>query len=297
MKETREDKIFLFFNYVFLGFMLLIVLIPLIHILMCSFSDSKAVAGGRVWLWPVNPTLRGYTTIFQDGDVMLGYANTIFYTVVGTALAIIMTMLAAYPLSRKDYSLSRPVTLIFTFTMFFSGGLIPTYLLMDSLNLINTRAIMILPSILSVYNVIITRTFISSSIPSTLYEAAELDGCSDFRYLISIVFPLSKAVIAVIGLYYAVGYWNTYFNALIYLYDRKLYPLQMFLREILIENQMSAQMLMNGQMNVEDLAAKQAIAELLKYSLIVVASVPVMCVYPFIQRYFVKGVMIGSIKG
>jgi len=297
IKESRGDRIFYTLNYVFLAIILLIVAYPLIYIIACSFSNPQSVMAGKVWLWPVDPMLQGYTTVFQDKDVMTGYGNSIFYTVVGTVLALCMTMLAAYPLSRSDYKLSRPVMLIFTFTMYFGGGLIPTYLLMSNLGLVNTRTIMILPGILSVYNVIITRTFIQSSIPQSLHEAAELDGCSDFRYLVSIVVPLSKAVMAVIALYYAIGYWNSYFNAMIYLYDRSKYPLQMFLREILIENQMSAELLSKGTISVEEAAARQAIYELLKYSLIIVASVPVMIFYPFIQKYFVKGVMIGGIKG
>ena len=297
IKESRGDRVFYTVNYIFLALILLIVAYPLIYIVACSFSNPQAVLSGKVWLWPVDPMLQGYTTVFQDRDVMTGYANSIFYTVVGTVCALVMTMLAAYPLSRKDYSLSRPVMLIFTFTMYFGGGLIPSYLLYSNMGLVNTRTIMILPGILSVYNVIITRTFIQSSIPQSLHEAAELDGCSDFRYLVSIVVPLSKAVMAVIALYYAISYWNSYFMAMIYLYDRAKYPLQMFLREILIENQMSAEMLSKGQISVEEAAARQAIYELLKYSLIIVASVPVMLFYPFIQKYFVKGVMIGGIKG
>ena len=297
IKESRGDRVFYTVHYIFLAQILLIVAYPLIYIVACSFSNPQAVLSGKVWLWPVDPMLQGYTTVFQDRDVMTGYANSIFYTVVGTVCALVMTMLAAYPLSRKDYSLSRPVMLIFTFTMYFGGGLIPSYLLYSNMGLVNTRTIMILPGILSVYNVIITRTFIQSSIPQSLHEAAELDGCSDFRYLVSIVVPLSKAVMAVIALYYAISYWNSYFMAMIYLYDRAKYPLQMFLREILIENQMSAEMLSKGQISVEEAAARQAIYELLKYSLIIVASVPGMLFYPFIQKYFVKGVMIGGIKG
>ena len=297
IKESRGDRVFYTVNYIFLALILLIVAYPLIYIVACSFSNPQAVLSGKVWLWPVDPMLQGYTTVFQDRDVMTGYANSIFYTVVGTVCALVMTMLAAYPLSRKDYSLSRPVMLIFTFTMYFGGGLIPSYLLYSNMGLVNTRTIMILPGILSVYNVIITRTFIQSSIPQSLHEAAELDGCSDFRYLVSIVVPLSKAVMAVIALYYAISYWNSYFMAMIYLYDRAKYPLQMVLRENLIENQMSAEMLSKGQISVEEAAARQAIYELLKYSLIIVASVPVMLFYPFIQKYFVKGVMIGGIKG
>jgi len=297
MKESRGDRIFTIVNYTFLSIILFIVLYPMIYIVSCSFSNPSAVTAGKVWLLPVDPTLIGYKTIFEDKDIVTGYANTILYTVCGTILAVALTVLAAYPLSRKDYKLRNPIMLIFTFTMFFSGGLIPTYLLMSSLGLVNTRAVMIIPGALSVYNVIITRTFFQSTIPQELLEASQIDGCSDFVFFGKVVLPLSKAIISVIALFYAVGYWNSYFNALIYLHDRNKYPLQMILREILIQNRMDAEALSSGWMSVDDLAARQSLFELLKYSLIIVASVPVLCIYPFVQKYFVKGVMIGAIKG
>lgn len=297
MKKASGDTVFYVFNYIMLSFILFVFLYPMIYIVSCSFSNSQAVVSGEVWLWPVRPTLMGYETIFKNRDIMTGYGNSIFYTVCGTLLSVTLTMLAAYPLSRSDFKLGRPIMLIFTFTMFFGGGIIPTYLLISSLGLVNTRAVMIIPGALGVYNVILSRTFIRSSIPSELHEAGQIDGCSDFKFFTTVVLPLSKAIIAVIALFYAVGYWNSYFGALIYLHDRVKYPLQLILREILIQNRMTALEMSTGQMTPQELAAKQALYELLKYSLIIVASVPVLCIYPFIQRYFVKGVMIGAIKG
>lgn len=297
MKQSKGDKVFMTINYIFLLIVLATVLYPLVYITSCSFSDARAVSSGEVWLWPVRPTLIGYKTIFHNRDILTGYGNTIYYTIFGTFLAIILTMLAAYPLSRKDYKLGNPIMLLFTFTMFFGGGLIPSYLLMSSLGLINTRAVMIIPGALSVYNIIITRTFLQSTIPRELLEASQIDGCSDFKFFGKVVLPLSKAIIAVIALFYAVGYWNSYFNALIYLHDRDKYPLQLILREILIQNTMDAESLASGKMSVDDIAVRQSLFELLKYSLIIVASLPVLCIYPFIQKYFVKGVMIGAIKG
>ncbi|MEA4890698.1 MAG: carbohydrate ABC transporter permease [Clostridiaceae bacterium] len=297
MKKASGDTIFYAINYVLLTIILVIVLYPMIYIVSCSFSSSQAVISGEVWLWPVKPTLMGYETIFRNKDIMTGYSNSIFYTVCGTLLSVALTMLAAYPLSRSDFKLGGPIMLIFTFTMFFGGGIIPTYLLISSLGLINTRASMILPGAVGVYNIILSRTFLRSTIPSELLEAGQIDGCSDFRFFKAVVLPLSKAIIAVVALFYAVGYWNSYFSALIYLHDRAKYPLQLVLREILIQNKMTALEMSTGTMTPEEMAAKQALYELLKYSLIIVASLPVLCIYPFVQRYFVKGVMIGAIKG
>jgi multiple sugar transport system permease protein/putative aldouronate transport system permease protein len=297
LKSGTGDRIFYGINYTLLSIVLFVYLYPMIYIVSCSFSSAQAVISGEVWLWPVRPTLMGYQTIFKNKDIMTGYGNSIFYTLSGTALAVALTMIAAYPLSRKDFGLSGPIMLIFTFTMFFGGGIIPTYLLMSSLGLINTRTVMIVPGALSVYNVILSRTFIRSSIPVELHEAGQIDGCSDFLYFRSVVLPLSKAIIAVIALFYAVGYWNSYFGALIYLHDRAKYPLQLILREILIQNRMSALEVAAGGLSPDEIAARQSLYELLKYSLIIVASVPVLCIYPFVQRYFVKGIMIGAIKG
>jgi len=297
MKDSFSDRLFMSVNYFILGIIPLVVAYPLVYIVSCSVSSSQAVISGRVFLWPVDITTVGYTTIFKNSSILLGYGNTLLYTTLGTVLSVVLTLLGAYPLSRKDFILRNPIMMIFTFTMFFGGGLIPTYLLISRLGLIDTRAVMIVPGALSVYNVIITRTFFKATIPDELLEAAQIDGCGDFRFFRSVALPLSKAIIAVIALFYAVGIWNSYFSALIYLNDRNLYPLQMILREILVQNKVDPAMIQSGQLTAQDIAAKQGIYELLKYSLIVVASLPVLCIYPFIQKYFVKGVMIGALKG
>ncbi len=297
VRQSVGDRVFFTVNYIILILALIIVAYPLLNMLASSFSDPRAVTSGRVYLWPVDFSLMGYTTIFKDKSVWTGYANTIYYTIVGTFLSTLLTLLAAYPLSRRDFKPGNVCMMLFTFTMFFGGGLIPGYLLVNQLGLINTRWSMILPGALSVYNIILARTFIRSNIPVELMEATQIDGCSDFRFFISFVLPLSKAIIAVVALFYGVGVWNSYFNALIYLNDKALYPLQMVLREILVQNKIDASVLAQGTVDVKDIAVKQSLYALLKYSLIVVASVPVLCVYPFIQKYFVKGVMIGSIKG
>ena len=291
------DRVFYFINYIILSFFLLVVSYPLIYIISCSFSSSSAVVSGRVFLWPVEPTLIGHTTIFENNRILVGFANSFLYAVTGTILAGTVTMFASYPLSRNDFILRKQIMFIFTFTMFFGGGLIPTYMLIKKLGLIDTRAVMIIPGAVSVYNIIITRTYIKSNIPTELLDAARIDGCSDFQFFLRIVLPLSKTIMAVVALFYAVGIWNSYFNALIYLTRQQLYPLQIILREILIQNKVDAEMISKGRINVKDLAARQAIFELLKYSLIVVSSAPVFVIYPFIQKYFVKGIMIGSLKG
>lgn len=297
MKHSTGDRVFYTVNYTILSLALIIVAYPLLNMLASSFSDPRAVTSGQVYLWPVDFSLLGYTTIFRDSSVWMGYFNTIIYTVFGTILSTLLTLLAAYPLSRRDFQPAKICMLLFTFTMFFGGGLIPSYLLINQLGLINTRLVMILPGALSVYNIILARTFIRSNIPDELMEATQIDGCGDFRFFLSFVLPLSKAIIAVVALFFGVGVWNSYFSALIYLNDKSLYPLQMILREILVQNKIDASVLTQGTLNVQDIAVKQSLYELLKYSLIVVASVPILCVYPFIQKYFVKGVMIGSLKG
>mgnify|MGYP002347281219 FL=1 len=271
----------------------LIVLYPLIYVLSSSFSAPLAVMTGKVFLWPVEFSLEGYDAVFKERNVFVGYYNSLRYMVIGTFVNVAATMIAAYPLSRKDMPFRGVCMFLFTFTMFFAGGLIPNYMLMQKLNLIDTTAVMILPGAISVYNMIIARTFIQNSIPSDLREAAFIDGCNDIRYFFSIVLPLSKAVIAVISLYYAVGHWNSYFNAFIYLNSRSRYPLQLFLREILVANTIDPSLTIDPYENEQI----QGMADLLKYSLIIVATVPLLVIYPFVQKYFVKGVMIGSLKG
>ena len=300
IRNSREDSLFFAINYTLLTFAFIVVAYPLIYILSSSFSDAREVLAGRVWLLPIKPNLDGYQAVFEYEDVWLGYGNTIFYTVFGTIYNVAMTLVVAYPLARRDFVGRNPIMFLFTFTMFFHGGLIPTYLLIKSLGMIDTRAVMIIPWAIGVWNVIITRTYLMSTIPGELYEAARVDGASNTRMFWHIVLPLSGPIIAVITLFYAVNHWNTYFNALIYLRDRNLRPLQLVLREILIENsprildEMMADMTAD---QLEQMTRREFLVALLQYSLIVVATVPVMAMYPFVQKHFVKGVMIGGIKG
>lgn len=293
IKESGADRLFTIFNYVMLSLVLMIVLYPLIYVVSASFSSSSAVLSGRVWLWPVEPTLDGYKAVFKNAMVIKGFMNTVFYTLAGTAINLILTVMAAYPLSRKDFKGRNAFMLLFVFTMLFNGGLIPTYLIVKDLGMIDTVWSMLVPAALSVWNVIIMRTYFQTTIPNELLEASQLDGCSDFRFLRSIVLPLSGPILAVIALFYAVGHWNQYFNAMIYLKRADLYPLQLVLRDILVQNEVNIDMLGDAK----TAAARQGLRELLKYSLIVVTSVPLLVVYPFLQKFFVKGVMIGSIKG
>jgi putative aldouronate transport system permease protein len=293
IKDTRGDRIFMAFNYLALTVLLVIVLYPLIYIVSASFSDPVAVTSGRVWLWPVQPTLRGYEAIFKHRLLMTGFANSILYTVIGTLISVVLNILAAYPLSRADLPGRGVITFVFFFTTLFSGGLIPTYLVVRDLGMINTRWAMLIPGALGVWNVLIMRTYFQANIPRELYEAAQLDGCDDFTYLGRVVLPLSGPIIAVVALFYAVGYWNTYFNALIYLSDKNLWPLQLVLRDILVQNNINPQMLMD----VRELILRQNLRESLKYSLIVVATVPVLLMYPFVQKHFVRGILLGSVKG
>ncbi|MGN7356238.1 carbohydrate ABC transporter permease [Paenibacillus sp. SAF-054] len=293
MKEAGSDRLFTIVNYFVLTLIMIIVLYPLVYVVSASFSSSSAVLSGRVWLWPVEPTLDGYKAVFKNGMVVRGFMNTLFYTVAGTGINLLFTVLAAYPLSRRDFRGRSMFMLLFVFTMMFNGGLIPTYLLVKNLGMIDTVWSMLIPSALSVWNVIIMRTYFQTTIPGELLEASQLDGCTDFRFLLRIVLPLSGPILAVIALFYAVGHWNQYFNAMIFLKRADLYPLQLILRDILVQNEINIDMLGDAK----TAAARQGLRELLKYSLIVVTSVPLLVVYPFVQKFFVKGVMIGSLKG
>lgn len=293
LRLTRSDKIFYAINDFILLFALLIVLYPIIYVFSASFSDRMAVISGKVILWPVNFSLEGYEAVFADARIMTGYMNTIFYTIAGTAINVFLTILAAYPLSRRTMVGRNIIMYIFAFTMLFHGGIIPNYLLIMNLGMIDTRWAMLLPAGLSVWNVIIARTFYQSTISHELYEAASIDGCSHFRFMWSIVLPLSKAITAVMILFYGVFHWNSYFNAFIYLKSGELFPLQIVLRDILVQNEIDPLSITDP----EQMTVKQGLADLLKYSVIIVASLPIWLVYPFVQKHFVKGVMIGSLKG
>ena len=293
IRNSRSDRIFYAIVTVVITLFTITVLYPILFVIASSFSSGEAVSSGKVLLWPVDFSLDGYRAVLKNKNIGMGYINTIEYTVVGTAVNLAITMLCAYPMSRRDMPLRKTLTFIFCFTMYFGGGLIPSYLLNKNLGLINTFWVMIIPGAMSVYNMIIARTSISTNIPNELLEAATLDGCSDFGFFVRIVLPLSKAIMAVLTLYYAVGHWNNYFSAMIYLNDRDKQPLQIILREILVAGRVESEMMGDA----ESYAAYAQLADLLKFSLIMVSTVPIMCVYPFIQKYFVKGVMIGSLKG
>ena len=293
IRDPFEDRVLYTVVTIVLILFTLIVLYPLIYVVSSSISAGWAVSSGRVVLLPVDPTLEGYRTVFAHRLIGSAYRNTIFYTVVGTLINLFVTVTCAYPLSRRDFPVRGFFMKLFLFTMFFSGGLIPTYILMSKIKFVNTVWAMLIPGALSVYNMILVRTFLQNSIPVELLEASQIDGCSDIQYFFSILLPLSKPVIAVVTLYYAVGHWNSYFNAMMYLNDQQLYPLQIILRQILVANQISLEDLVD----VEEMIAKQGLSDILKYALIVVSTAPILCVYPFIQRYFIQGVMIGSVKG
>lgn len=290
---TKKDRMFDFFIYFFLSVILFIVLYPLYFIVIASFSDPLDVLGGKVIWFPSGFSLEAYRMVFKDPQVMTGYRNTIAYTLAGTSLNMVLSILAAYALSRRKLKGKSVIMGMMILTMFFGGGLIPSYLNISRLNLLNTFAVMILPSAISTYNVMIMRTFFMNSIPYELEEAAFVDGASHFKTLYSIVLPLSKPILAVMVLFYAISHWNSYFSALIYLSDQDRYPLQLVLRSILIQSQAAEESLadVHGTFN------RMLRGETIKYALILVASVPVLCLYPFLQKYFVQGIMVGSIKG
>lgn len=289
---ARGDRTFYSIVNAIVGVFMLIVLIPLVNIVASSFSSPGAVSSGKVLFWPVEFSLDGYKTVFQNKMIGTAYFNTFFYTIVGTMINLAMTMMAAYALARKNLPYKGFFMFLFTFTMLFSGGTIPNYMLIVNLKLYDTRWAMLLPGAISVYNMIIARTFIQN-IPNELYEAASIDGCSDARYFFTMVIPLSVTLLSVLTLYYAVAHWNSYFDAFLYLTNRKLYPLQIVLREILIANSINA----NEVVDDLTMSAKQGMADLLKFSLIIVSSLPVLVLYPFVKKYFLKGVMIGALKG
>ncbi len=292
MKESKGDRAFTIFNYIFLAIVAVVVLYPLIFVLSASLSNPEYVISGDLWLWPKEFTVEAYKKVFQNPDIINGFINTLKYTFFGTLLNIVMTICAAYPLSRRNLKGKGFIMAFMVFTMFFSGGLIPTYLLIRDLGMINTFWVMIIPNAVAVWNIIIMRTFFQS-IPYELEESAMIDGAGNFRILWSIVLPLSLPVMAVMVLFYAVGHWNSYFQALIYLQDQDKFPLQLILRQILIQGQTDDMI----QATSESFLAQKLSVEGLKYAVLIVANLPMLMLYPFLQRYFVKGVMIGSLKG
>jgi putative aldouronate transport system permease protein len=293
-RESREDKRFDVIVAVIVVFLTILVLYPLYFVVIASFSDPNLVESGQVLFLPRGITLEGYRYILDDNRIWSGYLNTFLYTIFGTLLAVCITVPAAYALSRRDMIGRGVLMKFFVFTMYFGGGMIPTYLLIKQLHLIDTYLVLILLGSFSAYNLIICRTFFQSTIPLELQEAAEIDGCSIPRFFFSVVLPLSKAVIAIMVLYYAVGHWNDYFNALIYINRQELRPLQLVMRDILIQGQTIDP---GSSVDPEQIVRLQQIGRSIKYGSIIVSSLPVLIFYPFVQKYFVKGVMIGSIKG
>lgn len=293
IRESADDRVFTIVNYIILFIFTITILYPLVYIVSASFSSSSAVVSGKVWLYPVEPTLAGYEAVFKHRLIGSSFLNSVFYTVVGTVINVFITLIAAYPLSRKDFMPRNVIMALFVFTMMFSGGLIPSYLVVKGLGMIDTRWSLIIPGALAVWNMVIARTYFQTTIPDELLEAAQMDGCSDLTFVRKIVIPVSGPIIAVIALFYAVGHWNQYFNALLYLKHQELYPIQLVLRDILVQNEVDASMITD----LADQATKEGLREALKFSLIVVSTLPVLIIYPFIQRHFVKGMMIGSLKG
>ena len=294
-RKSREDVIFEYIVYIILALISLIIIYPLWFVLIASFSEAKLVVAGKVLWRPVSLTLDNYAECFKNGDLMIGYKNSLGILFLGTATNLVLTTLCAYPLSRRDLWGKNAIMMYATFPMFFSGGMIPTYLLVArTLGLSNSWWAVILVGGIATYNMIIMRTFFSNSIPYELQEAAQIDGCTPFGILVRIILPLSIPVMCVIGLYYGVFLWNSYFQSLIYLTDKNKWPLQLFLRQILVANDVSA---VDGGASVDEMARRAMRAETIKYAIVVLASVPMLIIYPFVQRYFVKGVMIGSVKG
>ncbi len=292
IRESTGDRIYLFFVYTVLAVILFVVLYPLIYVVSASFSSPNAVAGGQVWLWPVNPGTIGYRLVFENDQIVTGFLNSLFYTFAGGIFSTVLTVMMAYPISRK-YFIGRGVLIwLLLFAFVFNGGLIPFYLVVKDLGLLDTSWALILPSALGIFQVFLAKTFFQTSVSSELYDSARIDGCSELQFLLRIVLPTSTAILAVLFLLYAVGQWNSYFNALIFLTDQNLYPLQLVLRNFLIVGQMmtatSASLAQYQRVLAEE--------TLLRYSVIVVATVPMLILYPFAQRYFTKGVMLGSLK-
>ncbi|MDQ0859063.1 carbohydrate ABC transporter permease [Bacillus sp. V2I10] len=293
--KNYSELLFDIFIYTTCALVFLVIAYPLYFVIIASVSDSTLVSTGKVLFFPKGFSLFGYQEIFQDSRIWIGYRNTMIYALGGTLINLLFTLPAAYALSRQEFRARRPLMFFFVFTMFFNGGLIPTYLLMKDLSMIDTMWVFIFnPVTVNVFNLIITRTFFESTIPNEMYEAAIMDGCNHVKFFSKIVLPLSKAVISVIGLYYLVWHWNDFFTGLIYIRDYSLQPLQIVLRDILISNQVFAEGAGSGGAGG---GYAQRYADQIKYGVIIVSTLPILVVYPFLQKYFEKGVMIGSVKG
>jgi putative aldouronate transport system permease protein len=294
IKKSKQDILTDAVIVVFAVLALVICAYPLYFVIIASFSEPALVATGQITVLPKNFTFSAYEFILKEKNIWLGYKNTIIYTLGSILMGLVIIIPAGYALSRKDFIGRKPIMWMLTFTMFFNGGLIPTYITISSLHLQNTRFILMILGSVSVFNIIVTRTFFSSTLPDELYEAASIDGCGNTRFFFSIVLPLSSTIVAVIALYVGVWQWNSYFNALIYTTNRMLLPLQLVMRELLIQG---SSLTTGEDMDAASIKYMMEITQLIKYGVIVVSTVPIICAYPFLQKYFVKGVMIGSVKG
>ncbi len=292
--EAKSDSAFQIINICLLAMFTLAVLYPLVYVFSSSFSSAEAINSGEVKLWPVGLNADAYKTLLQAPALVTGFLNSLFYAVAGALIGTTLTVLAGYPLSRPDLVGRRPIMFLLLIPTLFSAGIIPTYIIVQSLGLLNTRWAIILPGAMSVFNVIITRTFYQVTIPTEMLEAAKVDGANDFSFLLRVVLPLSKPILAVNLLFYAIGQWNSWFTALIYLTDQHLYPLQLVLRDILLNNSVDPSKL--AGMDAGELLRRKELFDKLKYALIVVAMVPPLIAYPFVQKHFVKGALIGSLK-
>lgn len=294
IRYTAKDRVFLIFNNIVMAIFLITVLYPLWIVLVSSISDPSEVAAGRVFLWPVGFSLDGYRAVIDYKLIMTGYMNSLLLMITGTILTLVVTIMGAFPLAQRDLPGKKAVVFLFTFSMFFGGGLVPFFNLIRDLKMMNTLWALILPSCISVWNIILMKTYFQANIPDEIYHASQIDGCDDINFLLHVAIPLSTPIIAVLALFSAVGYWNSYFNALIFINDTDKFPLQLVLRDILIINQTNPVQIAQ---NLETLRRKQDLIQLLKYSVIVVSSLPLMIAYPFVQKFFVKGMIVGSLKG
>ena len=288
------DKIFHYCCTGFLALSCLVILYPLVYCISCSFSETSAISQGKVWLWPVDFNFKAYRSVFSFVRLRMAFANSLLYVAGGTTVSVILLLLAAYPLSRKDLPGRKFFTVFFVVTMFFNGGMIPNYILMRNLNLIGSRWALIVGFMFSCYNMIIVKSYFQSSLPAGLLDAAQIDGCNDLRFFMIIALPLAVPVIAVMILFYSVWIWNSYFNGMLFLTDPSTFSFQMVLRDILFVAQMPQELLMN--MDPERYQNMQNILQQLRYAILVVGALPMMILYPFIQKYFIRGMMIGSLK-
>lgn len=299
IRLTGNDLFFVVTIYIILAIIFVVTIYPMLFVLSAAVSDADAVSTGKLILMPVGFSLNGYKYIFRYQEIWTGYANTVFYTFLGTFLNLLVTLPCAYALTRKEMPGRGFMMALFIITMYFNGGLVPSYLNIKSLGLLNTRTVMLVGGLVSTYNLIVCRTFFAS-ISKELQEAARIDGCNDFRIFLRIIMPLAKPITVVMILYYGVGHWNSYFGAMIYLNDRLKFPLQLFLREILVQSQLTTSALMSGDLDAAAMAEMlkvQNTLDVIKYCVIVVSTAPMLMIYPFLQKFFEKGVMIGSVKG